>query len=120
MHYNLFKSRSRAYLEEMNNRAHEMPDVYKAVNAMQNTPFKINIKVYQVANTIFHNGSVVGKLPSTENIPLPPKPFDIATNEDARKRWKRKASQIHQENATLKSKRLLIDKLIWVANEYQN
>ena len=120
MHYNLFKSRSRAYLEEMNNRAHEMPDVYKAVNAMQNTPFKINVKVYQVANTIFHNGSVVGKLPSTENIPLPPKPFDIATNEEARKRWKRKASQIHQENATLKSKRLLIDKLIWVANEYQN
>ena len=42
MHYVLFKSRNRAYLEEMNNRAHEMPEVYKAVNSMQNTPFKIN------------------------------------------------------------------------------
>lgn len=118
MHYNLFKSRSRAYLEEMNNRAHDMPEVYQSVNAQQNTAFKINIKVYQVANTVFHNGSVVGKLPSTENIPLPPKPFDIATNEKARKQWKRKASQIHQENAELKSKRLLIDKLLWVAEEY--
>ena len=78
MHYNLFKSRSRAYLEEMNNRAHEMPEVYQAVNAMQNTSFKINIKIYQVANSAFHNGSVVGRLPSTENIPLPPKPHDIA------------------------------------------
>ena len=85
MHYNLFKSRSRAYLEEMNNRAHMMPDVYQSVNAQQNTAFKINTKVYQVANTVFHNGSVVGKLPSTENIPLPPKPFDIATNEKTRK-----------------------------------
>ena len=78
MHYNLFKSRSRAYLEEMNNRAHDMPDVYQSVNAQQNTAFKINIKVYQVANTVFHNGSVVGKLPSTENIPLPPKPFNFS------------------------------------------
>ena len=118
MHYNLFKSRSRAYLEEMNNRAHTMPDVYQSVNAQQNTAFKINIKVYQVANTVFHNGSIVGKLPSTENIPLPPKPFDIATNKKTRKQWKRKASQIHQENAELKSKRLLIDKLLWVADEY--
>ena len=118
MHYILFKSRSRAYLEEMNNRAHTMLEVYKAVNAMQNTPFKINIKVYQVANTVFHNGSVVGKLPSTENIPLPPKPYDIATNKITRKQWKRKASQVHQENAELKSKRLLIDKLLWVADEY--
>ena len=42
MHYNLFKSRSRAYLEEMNNRAHDMPEIYQAVNVMQNTPFKIN------------------------------------------------------------------------------
>jgi len=118
MHYNLFKSRSRAYLEEMNNRAHDMPDVYNAVNAMQNTAFKINTKVYQVANTVFHNGSVVGKLPSTEDIPLPPKPFDIATNEEARKKWKRKAARVYSENAELKSKRLLIDKLLWVASEY--
>ena len=118
MHYNLFKSRSRAYLEEMNNRAHEMPEIYQSVNAMQNTPFKINIKVYQVANSAFHNGSVVGRLPSTENIPLPPKPHDIATNKKARKQWKRKASQVHQENAELKSKRLLIDKLLWVADLY--
>ena len=99
MHINLFKSRNRAYLEEMNNRAHDMPDIYKAVNVLQNTPFKINVKVYQVANTIFHNGSVVGKLPSTEDIPLPPKPHDIATNKEARKKWKRKASPVHKSKA---------------------
>ena len=118
MHYNLFKSRSRAYLEEMNNRAHEMPEVYKAVNSMQNTPFKINIKVYQVANTTFHKGTGVGKLPTTEEIPLPPKPHDIGTNKIARKQWKRKAAQVYTDNAELKSKRLLIDKLLWVADLY--
>ena len=80
MHYNLFKSRNRAFLEEMTNRVDDMPEVYQAINTMQNTAFKINTKVYQVANTIFGRGSTVGKLPSTEDTPLPPKPVDIATN----------------------------------------
>jgi len=102
----------------MDDKAHEMPEVYQSVNAQQNTAFKINIKVYQVANTVFHNGSVVGKLPSTENIPLPPKPFDIATNEEAKTKWKRKAAKVYSDNAELKSKRLLIDKILWVAEEY--
>ena len=83
MHYNLFKSRNRAFLEEMTNRTEDMPEVYQAVNTMQNTAFKINTKVYQVANTIFGRGSTVGKLPSTEDTPLPPKPKDIATNADS-------------------------------------
>jgi len=119
VHYNLFKSRSRTYLEEMLNRAHDMPEVYQAVNAMQNTPFKINKKVYQVVSTCFNNGSGAGKLPSIIDTPLPPKPFDIGTNEEARTNWKRKASPIHQDNAKRKSKVLLIDKLLWVAKEYE-
>mgnify|MGYP003132929040 FL=1 len=120
MHYNLFKSRNRAFLEEMTNRVDDMPEVYEAVNTMQNTAFKINTKVYQVANTIFGRGSTVGKLPSTEDTPLPPKPVDIATNAEARKQWKQKASIVHEYNATLKSKRLLISKLLGVAETYEN
>ena len=120
MHYNLFKSRNRAFLEEMTNRTEDMPEVYQAVNTMQNTAFKINTKVYQVANTIFGKGSTVGKLPSTEDTPLPPKPKDIATNAETRKQWKQKASIVHEYNATLKSKRLLITKLLGVAETYEN
>ena len=120
MHYNLFKSRNRAFLEEMTNRADDMPEVYQAINTMQNTAFTINKKVYQVANTIFGNGSIVGKLPSTEDMPLPPKPKDISTNPVSRKEWKQKASIVHNYNATLKSKRLLITKLLGVADTYEN
>lgn len=120
MHYNLFKTRNRSYLEEMSNRVDDMPEVYQAVNAMQATPFKINVKVYQVASTIFNNGSVVGRLPSTEDTPLPPLPTDISTNEAIRVMWKREASIIHKHNATLKSKRLLCSKLFGVADMFLN
>tara|TARA_X000001382_G_scaffold50345_4_gene34101 strand:- start:2276 stop:3982 length:1707 start_codon:yes stop_codon:yes gene_type:complete len=120
MHYNLFKSRNRAYLEEMANRVQDMPEIYQAVNSMQGTPFKINKKVYQVAITIYNNGSVVGKLPSTEDSPLPPKPIDIATNPETRTQWKRLASVIHSVNSTLNSKRLLISKIFGVAETYEN
>ena len=80
MQYVLFKSSNRAYLEEMANRTQDMPEIYDCVNALQDTAFKINIKILQVADTIFNNGGVVGKMPHMDKIPLPPKPFDIATN----------------------------------------
>lgn len=44
MHYNIVKKASRAYLEEMNNRRHEQPDVFNCINLLQRTPFKVNEK----------------------------------------------------------------------------
>ena len=63
MHYNLVKSRNRAFLEDITNKAHEMPEVYECVNAIQDTAYKINVKILQVADRIFNNGGVVGKMP---------------------------------------------------------
>ena len=40
MHYNMVKRASRAYLEEIANRAHEMPEVYKCINTLQETAFE--------------------------------------------------------------------------------
>ena len=82
MHYNMVKRASRAYLEEIANRAHEMPEVYKCINTLQETAFTINIPVYQVMRTIHDKGVAIAGLPS-HKIEEPTKPFDIATNEVA-------------------------------------
>jgi len=42
MHYNLVKRASRAYLEEIANRAHEMREMYDCINTLQQTPFIVN------------------------------------------------------------------------------
>ena len=118
MHYNMVKRASRAYLEEIANRAHEMPEVYKCINTLQETPFKVNVSVYQVLKTIHQKGLPLAGLPSSK-IPLPPKPFDIGTNEEARKDYSRKALAVHNYNATIDSKALLTEKIFSVADTYE-
>ena len=46
MHYNLVKASNRRYLEELNNRNHEMPVVYNAINTIQETAWVINKKIF--------------------------------------------------------------------------
>ena len=52
-------------------------------------------------------------------LPLPPKPFDIATNAEARKEYSRKASPIYSYNSTIDSKAILTEKIFSVADSYQ-
>ena len=81
MHYNFIKQSNKRYLEELNNRWHEFPVVSNAVNIMQRTEWVINQPVYEVLLACITNGYALGKLPiNPEDIPLPPKPHDIATN----------------------------------------
>ena len=118
MHYNMIKRGTRTYLEEMANKAHEMPEVYKCINTLQQTPFIINTPVYQVMKTIQDKGLSVAGLPQGK-LPLPPKPHDIATNEEARKAYSRKALAVHNYNATIDSKALLTEKIFTVADTYE-
>lgn len=120
MHYNLVKKASRAYLEEMANRADEMPEVYQCVNVLQQTPFKINKSVLQVVKTIIGKGLTVGQLPSTEKIQIPVKPFDIGTNEEAKQKYKIKARKAYDEEAIRVSKCFALTSLINLAETYED
>ena len=72
---------------------------------MQKTEWIINQPVYDVLVACIDNSYALGKLPvNPEDIPLPPKPFDIATNKEAKTKWKREASNVYKERAKAKSK----------------
>jgi len=105
MHYNFIKQSNKRYLEELNNRWHEFPVVSNAVNIMQRTEWVINRPVFDVLDACVKNSFALGKLPiNPDDIPLPPKPFDIATNKEAKTKWKREASNVYKERAKAKSK----------------
>jgi len=112
----LVKTGNRNFLEELANR--DMSEVYAAVNAMQDTPWRINTRVLDVLKQAWETGAKVKSLPPRENDPLPPKPHDIATNEDAKKDWKKRAAKVHQRNAKLKSKRIQFRKIIQLAEQF--
>jgi len=116
MHYNFIKASSRRYLEELANRGHEMEDVYNSVNIMQDTAWEINKPVYDVIKKLLDTNTAIGGLPvdpqDESNIPLPIKPVDIATNEDALKKWKREASMVYQSRAKAQSKFIQVNQIV--------
>ena len=116
MHYNFIKQSNRRFLEELNNRWHEMPNVVNSVNIMQKTEWVINKPIYDVIKECFVKNYFIGKLPvNPQSMDLPPKPFDIAVNEDARKKWKREAQAIYRQRANGKSKWVQLKKILEIA-----
>ena len=102
---NLIKASNRRYLEELNNRVHEMPTVYESVNIMQHTEWVINKEIYEVIKTCMENDFPLGKLPiNPQTLELPIKPLDIDTNKEELIKWKREASKVHSDRAKQKSK----------------
>ena len=119
MHFNFIKQTNKRYLEELNNRWHEFPAVSNAVNIMQRTEWVINRPIFDVLEKCVLNGYQLGKLPvNPEDIPLPPKPFDIASNKDAKTKWKREASSVYKDRAKSKSKYIQIRQILEEAKKF--
>ena len=112
----LVKGGRKDYMQELANAS--MPDVYDSLNAIQSTAWRINTGVLEVARQVWEAGSSLGDLPRRDDIPLPPRPHDIDTNTDALADWKRKAAAVYEENARMKSKRIAMTQVLWVAEKF--
>lgn len=107
------KTGQRRYLQELSKEG--MPDVYAAVNAMQNTRWHINSDVLRVFEDLWNRGSTVADLPHRDPRPLPAKPPDIEYNEESRAQWRHEAAAVHEANAMEISKRAATAQVLWIA-----
>lgn len=114
----MIKTPNKNYLEELEHV--EMPMVYRSLNALQSTPWRINKKVYQVMKHLWELGGDRAGLPPKEGRPLPSKPLDIDTNEESRKEWKKKAKPIYNWNHRNMSKVVGMAQKLWVAEKFLN
>lgn len=96
----------------------DMGEVLEAVNTLQATPWAVNARVLAVANEAWLRNLSVDSLPPRDDLPLPPKPADIATNDEARKEWRRRAFPIHDFNKRALAKRLLVARTLWTAEQF--
>lgn len=71
------------------------------LNRLQRTEYCLNPVVVETALTLDKRGIAVGKFLPVFEIPLPPKPFDIATNEEARKSYRRECAETMNKNAQM-------------------
>lgn len=98
----------------------DMPAVYRAINAVQNTGWKINRDVLRVMSQLWDDRSDLGVLPEVKDVPLPDRPANIDTDPDVLRSWKRAASEVYTQRVRQGSKRLNLKRTIDVAREYSH
>ena len=72
---------------------------YQFLNKIQKVGYRLNPFTITVAKTLMERGYQVGKFVPIVEVPLPPKPVDIATNRESRKDYRRRAAEVMNLNA---------------------
>ena len=70
------------------------------LNKIQKVAYTLNPFTVRVAETLMDRQIQVGKFIPVVEMPLPPKPVDIATNFDSRKDYRRRAAEVMNINAS--------------------
>jgi len=70
------------------------------LNKIQKVGYRVNPFILEVASWLESKGRSIGKFIPIVEMPLPPKPVDIATNKDARKTYRRQAAEAMNTNAS--------------------
>ena len=70
------------------------------LNRIQKVKYRVNPFIVNVAEQLFKCGISIGKFIPILEIPLPPKPVDIAENKEARKGYRRAAAEVMNKNAS--------------------
>lgn len=93
-----------------------MPEVYDAVNIIQNTPWKVNKKVVDVVNMVEKlNNTPIDDIPQME--PLKPEDYAGETEEEL-KAWKKAAAGIYRREKARQSRRLSLSFIVNQANKF--
>lgn len=100
----------------------DMPIVYEAVNAIQSTAWRINQRVLEVSNQIAYWQAIPEGLdmPTAEPAEPPMRPAEADQDGDVHKEWKRQMVHYYQEDNKRKSKRLLVNGILALANTYKD
>ena len=83
------------------------PDqVYESINALGAVPWRSNIPMIGIMETLWESGGNAAGLPPRDVRPMPPRPKDIDDNKESLKLWKAEATEVHQYNHRSSSRRV--------------
>jgi DNA-directed RNA polymerase len=109
------RSPSRPYREELENL--DIDPVYRAVNYIQNTAWRINKGVLDVMERLTEDGGGMAGLPRRDPEPLPERPSGAEERPEVEVDWKRRRAEVHARNASGKGKRMSVAQQLWVARK---
>jgi DNA-directed RNA polymerase len=97
-----------------------MDEVQDCINAISATAWRVNPAIVDVMNLLWEQGGNIIGMPPKDDLPLPPRPPEIATDEEIKKAWKKEAAAIHRQNDQLKGMRCDFLQLLSQANEFRD
>jgi len=108
----MVKTRNQQYLRTLDEV--DMPEVYAAINSVQDVAWQVNTAVLEVVKQVMAAGLAVGdSLPQQEPMPIPQTPWPADQTPNIRKDdperyrgWASEATLAHEFNAKLKVKRM--------------
>ena len=122
----LVKTGNRPYLHELAEQS--MPQVYAAINGLQNTAWAINSRVLETMSALWETRSDMTVIPQADPSPQPNKPgwltpeLKKANMTEAQLvefvEWKRLAAQVIESNARLKGRRAAFIQMLGVGRRF--
>jgi DNA-directed RNA polymerase len=96
----------------------DLSRVYSAINAVQNTAWRINRKLFQAMSEVWAVGGRAG-LPDKELPELPRKTWEETAKPTKKElmAWKRVATKVHEKHSRERSKRVAIQIKLFVASK---
>ncbi|MCO5735955.1 DNA-directed RNA polymerase [Stenotrophomonas maltophilia] len=127
----LVRTSSRDYLTELGN--HDLSAVYSALNAIQATPWQVNVRVLEVVKDLWDMGRAGGAVspifPPLHDKPLEPRPEGVPEDtpfkdlnidqQEALKLWKIGAAEVHEFNASRKSSEAQMGQKLYMADRFK-
>lgn len=100
----------------------DMPTVYKAVNAIQDTAWHINNRVLEVANAVcsWKHIPEALEMPTANPAEPPVRPIEADTNKDVQREWRQAMTSYYQEDNKRKAKRILVNCILKLANDFKD
>ena len=115
--YKLIKRAKMNYISEMENT--DISVTLKAVNALQETPWRIHRDMLEVLQFAYDNSLQLDKLPPANDLPYPPRVHEEAT--DAEKKENGAAyAHVHTQNRKFISQRLAVLQVLNLANKFKD
>ena len=115
--YKLIKRAKVNYLKEL-----ETTDItvtINAVNALQETPWRVNHEMLEALRFVYENSLQIDKLPPADDLPLPPTPPNLEKGSVEYQRNMAACAQVHQTNRKFISKRLTLLQVMGLAERFK-
>ncbi len=116
----LVKTRDKAYLKKL--KQQDMPHVYRTINKLQSTKWRINADILRVMTELANDATAnIPFIPNAQvQVREPNKPPDIATNPDSLKDYKKKKSKYHDDHHRRLSQEIRFKQVIQLADKFKD